>query len=270
LFGTDGRLRKKFFENEAELSGSDEGSGDEDERGLNYYEKEEGDEEEMDEDAVRNQVERAHLKHLLDKDDREVRFLQEEYLERGDLEDGKLRERKFRWTNMDDDIWTDDHARMGDSDGELADDDEEELKKKRADIEKRKWMFDHSEIMEQSQEESQKQLFEGTKFLKLGTKTRRKIESFVECSSSFIMNESSSSVPDTSFSTLVRSQIKVAAKQMLYGEKKAESQNNDDIDDANAAKLNRALSQPVFASPDEPISKVRKESILGFNFLPCN
>jgi hypothetical protein len=92
----------------------------------------------------------------------------------------------------------------------------------------------------------------------------------VECSSSFIMNESSSSVPDTSFSTLVRSQIKVAAKQMLYGEKKAESQNNDDIDDANAAKLNRALSQPVFASPDEPFSKVRKESILGFNFLPCN
>lgn len=101
LFGKDGRLKQKFFENEAELSGSDEGSEDEDETGVNDYENEEADEEDIDHDVVRNQLERAHLKHLLDKDDEEIRDLQFQYLERGDLEDGKARERKFKWSDID-------------------------------------------------------------------------------------------------------------------------------------------------------------------------
>ena len=60
-----------FFENEAELSGSELGSGDEREDGEDEWEEEEGDKEDLDENEVREQVERAHFKTLLDQDQRD-------------------------------------------------------------------------------------------------------------------------------------------------------------------------------------------------------
>ena len=51
------RIRREFLEAEAELSGS-EGSDDEDERGLDKLLMEEGDLDDIDEDAVRDQVRR--------------------------------------------------------------------------------------------------------------------------------------------------------------------------------------------------------------------
>lgn len=60
-----------FFENEAELSGSEVGSGDEKEDGEDDWEEEEGDKEDIDENEVREQVERAHMKTMLDQDQRE-------------------------------------------------------------------------------------------------------------------------------------------------------------------------------------------------------
>ena len=53
------RIRKEFLEAEAELSGS-EGSDDEDERGLDKLLVEEGDLDDIDEDAVRDEVGRIH------------------------------------------------------------------------------------------------------------------------------------------------------------------------------------------------------------------
>ncbi len=61
----------EFFENEAELSGSEVGSGDEREDGEDDWEEEEGDKEDFDENEVREQVERAHFKTLLDQDQRD-------------------------------------------------------------------------------------------------------------------------------------------------------------------------------------------------------
>ncbi|CAG7727710.1 unnamed protein product, partial [Allacma fusca] len=61
-----GKIRKEFVDNEAELSGSELGSADEDEQGEDAYEEEIGDAEELDEDKLRDQVGRAHLKQLLD------------------------------------------------------------------------------------------------------------------------------------------------------------------------------------------------------------
>lgn len=58
---------------------------------------EEADEEEIDVDAVRNEVERHHLKRLLDDDDRDIRQLQNKYLENGDLHTDRQREKKFKW-----------------------------------------------------------------------------------------------------------------------------------------------------------------------------
>lgn len=51
----------EFFEREAELSGSEEWSGDEDEGGLDDYEKEDGDADKLDEHKVRSDLEKIHM-----------------------------------------------------------------------------------------------------------------------------------------------------------------------------------------------------------------
>jgi len=149
---------------------------------------------------------------------------------------------------------------MGDSDGELEED-EEEVKKKLAEIERRKWIHEHSELFEAAEEESQKLLLEKSKFLKLGKSTMKKIESFVENSSSFILNESSNSVPDVSINSLVKSSISFNAK-MMFAKSNTEKVENDD-----ALKLCKASSQPYFVSPDGPLLKVRRSNL---SFLTLN
>ena len=93
------RIRKEFLENEAELSGS-EGSDDEDEQGLDKLLAEEGDLDDIDADAVRDEVGRMHHRQQLDEDKREIRLFQEAFLEDGELHSDKQRDRKFRWKNI--------------------------------------------------------------------------------------------------------------------------------------------------------------------------
>ncbi|XP_050353834.1 claspin [Nymphalis io] len=92
----------EFFENEAELTSEDEwvGSGDEDERGLDRMEREEGDDDKFHQGQLQRQLGQIHMREVLDQDKREVRLLQELLFEDGDLGDGH-RQRKFRWKNAD-------------------------------------------------------------------------------------------------------------------------------------------------------------------------
>lgn len=57
------RLKKasEFVENEADLSGSEWGSADEDEKDLDRFEKELGDEDLFDQSKIQSELERIHM-----------------------------------------------------------------------------------------------------------------------------------------------------------------------------------------------------------------
>ncbi|KAG7203183.1 hypothetical protein KM043_010292 [Ampulex compressa] len=91
-----------FLEKEAELSESEWGSADEDEKDLDKLEFDAADMEDIDENKVRDQIGKIQMRQILDEDQRDVRMLKELLFEDGDLHvDGTGRERKFKWRNID-------------------------------------------------------------------------------------------------------------------------------------------------------------------------
>ncbi|XP_063958492.1 claspin-like [Lytechinus pictus] len=112
-----------FVEDEAELSGSEADSDE------NYDAEDEPDDEDLegivneeigDEDELRSQVNKVHLKTMDDDDARRLRIFKEMYLPDGDLHsDNKGRTRKFRWRHMESQM---DMFRPG-SDGEEDEED---------------------------------------------------------------------------------------------------------------------------------------------------
>ncbi|ELU01164.1 hypothetical protein CAPTEDRAFT_92351 [Capitella teleta] len=79
--------------------------------------------------ALHDQVNRLHMRSLIDSDKREIRLLQEMYLPDGDMHsEGQGRMRRFRWANIDDDGTQQDMFR--DSDGEEKEEEEEEAESK--------------------------------------------------------------------------------------------------------------------------------------------
>nr|XP_023687858.1 claspin isoform X2 [Paramormyrops kingsleyae] len=138
----------EFVESEAELSGSDDGSDDEEDEGGSEYEDEVQEELPSDEE-LQDQVNKIHMKQVLDDDKRRLRLYQERYLADGDLHsDGPGRTRRFRWKNIDNGF------EMDDGDEEEDEEEEEELsqaeqqrRKERA--ERERWLREQSEAAAQ-------------------------------------------------------------------------------------------------------------------------
>uniref|UniRef100_A0A182T882 Claspin n=1 Tax=Anopheles maculatus TaxID=74869 RepID=A0A182T882_9DIPT len=123
------QMSAKFVENEAELSESEWGSADEDERDLDQYDLELADEEQYDQRKLQRELEKIHNRQMLDQDDRELEHLKEVFLE-DEEKDGVGRERQFRWKNVEK-TFSLDYDKTTEEGGEAeangSDDDETEL-----------------------------------------------------------------------------------------------------------------------------------------------
>jgi hypothetical protein len=115
---------EKYFENEAELSESEWGSADEDERGLDAYVMELGDEDQFDQGVLQEEVGRIHARKVMDEDIRNIKKIQNLLFE-DEENDGVGRERKFRWKNQTEGFSMVDENAQGFENVENMDQDEE-------------------------------------------------------------------------------------------------------------------------------------------------
>ncbi|XP_068125196.1 claspin [Hyperolius riggenbachi] len=167
-----------FMEDEAELSGSDVGSEDEDEADEDEYEEDAIDEELPSDEELQDQVNKIHMKVTMDEDKRRLRLYQERYLADGDLHsDGPGRMRKFRWKNLDDASQFDMFHRDSDleeQEGDNEDVDETDLKWRKERFEREQWLREQTKNGSLEKVEDEEDIGTDSQFMLLAKKVTQK------------------------------------------------------------------------------------------------
>ncbi|CAG0878644.1 unnamed protein product [Darwinula stevensoni] len=171
-----------YLEEEAELSGSeaseDESEGEEEENGdvEGLLAKAEDEAALPSISKIQAQLSKVHVRQAIDQDIRELRLMQEIYLEDGDLHSDAQRQRKFKWKSTDGDS-EELERRAWDDEVGVVEDQEEDASWRVERFEREKWKHEAEKFDSVAEDPSSILDSEDSQFLRMGHKALQRMYS---------------------------------------------------------------------------------------------